>query len=104
VEDGDDTENDAALAAWMILSAVGGWLYFALMESSPAMATLGKRAAGIVVVEKAGKRISFGRASGRYFARYITWCTLLIGFLAAAFTGSRRALHDVLSGTRVVRR
>jgi uncharacterized RDD family membrane protein YckC/tRNA A-37 threonylcarbamoyl transferase component Bud32 len=104
IEGEDEAASDLTFAVWFILSGVGGWLYFALMESSRAMATLGKKAAGIVVVDNAGNRITFGRASWRYIARYLTWCTLLIGFLAAASTGSRRTLHDALSGTRVVRR
>src|SRR5437870_2731225 len=46
---------------------VGTWLYFALMESSSSQATLGKMALGIRVTDVNGQRLTFGRATGRYF-------------------------------------
>ena len=46
---------------------MGRWLYFALMECSTWQATLGKKALGLYVTDLAGERITFGRASGRYF-------------------------------------
>ncbi|MBI2761667.1 MAG: protein kinase [Chloroflexi bacterium] len=100
----EDEQSDFGIWVWLAFMIVGGWLYFALLESSNARATLGKRAAGLVVVDSAGNRLSLGRASVRYAARYLSWCTLLIGFAIAAFSSSRRTLHDVVSGTRVVRR
>src|SRR5207247_1090702 len=50
---------------------IGQWLYFAILESTKG-ATLGKMALGIVVTDMRGNRISFGRASGRYFAKIIS--------------------------------
>jgi uncharacterized RDD family membrane protein YckC len=80
------------------------WLYFAYQESSPAQATIGKRALGIKVTDLEGNRISFGRATGRYFAKYLSAITLFIGFLLAAFTARKQALHDMIAGTLVVNR
>src|SRR5215831_15882678 len=54
-----------------------GWLYYALMESSPKQATLGKLALGFVVTDLQGQRISFGRATGRYFGMIISALTLV---------------------------
>jgi uncharacterized RDD family membrane protein YckC len=79
-----------------------GWLYYALMESSSYQATLGKRALGLRVVEMNGDPISFGRASGRFFAKLLS-SILLIGFLMAAFTEKKQALHDKIAGTVVIR-
>jgi uncharacterized RDD family membrane protein YckC len=78
------------------------WLYYALMESSSKRATLGKMAIGIEVTDMDGGRISFGRATGRFFAKYISGAILYIGYLMAAFTQQKQALHDILAGCLVV--
>src|ERR1051326_162 len=57
------------------------WLYEALMLSSEKQATLGKMAMGIAVTDIAGNRISFGRATGRHFAKWVSALILGIGFL-----------------------
>ncbi len=88
---------------WLI-SFFGSWLYFAGLESSAGRATLGKRALGIVVTDLNGNRVSFGRATGRYFGKILSGITLLIGFLMAAFTRQKQALHDMIAGTLVMKR
>lgn len=80
------------------------WLYFALMESSSHQGTLGKMAIGIVVTDLQGRRVSFARATGRYFGKYISNLILNIGFLMAAFTEKKQALHDIMAGTLVVQK
>lgn len=87
---------------YMLLALIGPWLYSALFESGTWQATLGKKAVGIKVTDLKGQRISFGRASGRYFAEWISCLTFTIGFLMAAFTDRRQALHDMIAGTLVV--
>lgn len=78
------------------------WLYFAFMESSPKMATLGKQSLGIVVTDMDGNRISFGKATGRYFGKIISSLFFGVGYLMAAWTGRRQALHDIMAGTLVL--
>jgi len=90
------------LAASLALCLVLNWLYYAVMESSPWQATLGKRALGMVVTDLAGNRISFGRATGRLFARFISGIPLWLGYLIQPFTARRQALHDIIAGTLVV--
>ena len=80
------------------------WLYFALMESSTNQATLGKMSVGIRVTDLDGRRLSFGQATGRYFGKILSGLILGIGFLMAAFTEKKQALHDMLAGTLVVRK
>ena len=92
------------IAAWIVAYIVVPWLYVALQLSSVHQATLGKRALGIVVTDLKGGRISFGRATGRYFADYISTITLMIGYLIQPFTAKRQALHDIIAKTLVVRR
>jgi len=88
-------------------SLVVTWLYHALMESSEWQATLGKKALGLVVTDMAGQRVSFGRATGRHFAKIITNLASFgigLGYLMAAFTEKKQALHDMLAGCLVLRR
>ena len=87
-----------------ILSVVVGWLYYALMESSKHQGTLGKLALGIKVTDMDGQPISFGRASGRHFAKIISSIILGIGFLMVAFTEKKQGLHDIMASCLVVNR
>ena len=77
------------------------WLYFAFMESSRG-ATFGKMALGIRVTDMNGNQITFGRATGRYFARIISSLTFGIGYIMAGFSQQKQALHDIISGCLVV--
>lgn len=78
------------------------WLYFALMESSARQATLGKMLFGIQVTDIHGQRIGFGRASGRHFGKILSALLLCIGYIMAAFTAKKQALHDMMAGCLVV--
>lgn len=80
------------------------WLYFALLESGKAQATLGKRVMGIKVVGTDGGRISFWRATGRWFGKMVSNMTLYFGYYMAGFTKKRQALHDLMAGTYVVQK
>jgi uncharacterized RDD family membrane protein YckC len=83
--------------------AIVHWLYFALMESSAWQGTLGKRALGLGVSDLNGRRVSFGRASKRFFGKLISGMTFMMGYAMALFTEKRQALHDILSGCIVVK-
>lgn len=87
---------------YWIVSVIGPWLYTALFEASAMQATPGKKAIGIKVTDLQGNRISFGRATGRYFAEWITGMTFLVGYVMVAFTQKRQSLHDMIAGTVVV--
>ncbi len=86
----------------ILAGLVGYWLYFALTESSSAQATLGKRAMGIKVTDLQGRRITFGHATGRFFAAALSVMTMYIGYFLAGWTERRQALHDLVAGTCVV--
>ncbi len=77
------------------------WLYFAIMESTRG-ATFGKMALGIRVTDMNGNPISFGRASGRYFAKIISSVTFCIGYIIAGFSQQKQALHDMIAGCLVI--
>jgi uncharacterized RDD family membrane protein YckC len=93
----------AMIPAYIVLVAID-WLYYALLESSKYQATLGKMALGIIVTDMDGKRVSFGRATGRYFGKIISVFILFIGFLMIAFTGKKQGLHDMIADTLVVKK
>jgi uncharacterized RDD family membrane protein YckC len=87
--------------AWLIL----GWLYYAYLESGEKQATWGKQILGLYVTDLAGNRISFGRASGRFFAKIISGLVpLWIAFIMAGFTERKQALHDMIASCLVLRR
>lgn len=88
----------------LFLSLILGWLYFALMERSRRQATLGKQALGIIVTDLNGNRISFGKATTRYFGKLISILTLGIGFILAGFSEKKQALHDMFAGCLVVKK
>jgi uncharacterized RDD family membrane protein YckC len=92
---------DAAVA-FSVLGVVAQWLYFAVQESGVEQATIGKKLLGLKVTDLNGERISFGKATGRYFAKIISGIILLIGYIMAAFTDKKQALHDMIAGTLVV--
>lgn len=77
------------------------WLYYTLMESSSRQATLGKMALGIVVTDSEGKRISLARANVRYWSKILSGLFLCLGYIIAAFTAKKQALHDLIASTLV---
>ncbi len=85
-----------------ILGIILGWIYFAVMESSPTQGTLGKMALGAKVTDLEGNKIGFGKATGRHFGKIISALILLIGFIMIAFTQKKQGLHDMMAGCLVV--
>lgn len=67
-------------------------------------ATIGKMACGLKVVTPEGDKITYLRAFARYFAKIVSAMILLIGYIMAAFDDEKRALHDRICDTRVVRK
>ena len=86
----------------IVIAVVGTWLYYALMESSKLQGTLGKMALSIKVTDLAGNKLSFGRATGRYFAKIISGLIMGIGYIMAGFTQQKQALHDIIASCLVV--
>jgi uncharacterized RDD family membrane protein YckC len=78
-------------------------LYWPLLESSERQATLGKQLLGIQVVDANGARLSFVRALLRNLAKIISSLPFGLGFLLAAFTPKKQALHDMITKCLVVR-
>jgi uncharacterized RDD family membrane protein YckC len=88
---------------YIALAFVGQWLYEALLTSSSWQGTIGKKVLRLKVVDEAGNRIGFGRATGRFFAKILSSMFFCIGFIMIGFTERKTGLHDMLAGTRVLR-
>ena len=86
-----------------VISILVVWLYYAGLESSSQMATLGKRALGLRVTDLQGQRIDFARATGRHFGKILSALLLLIGFLMMIWDEKNQTLHDKMAGCLVVR-
>ena len=88
-----------------ILSLIGlglNALYQAYFLSTKG-ATPGKMALGLKVIRADGLPISPGLGAGRYFATLLSGLTLAIGYIIAGFDSQKRALHDHICSTRVIR-
>ncbi|HET7670160.1 MAG TPA: RDD family protein [Burkholderiales bacterium] len=82
---------------------VGPVLYWGVMQASSRQATFGKALLGLKVVTGDGEQISMLRSFGREIAKYASAIPLMLGFVLAAFTGRKQALHDMVASTTVVR-
>jgi uncharacterized RDD family membrane protein YckC len=87
----------------LLAGYVVSWLYSALLQSSARQATIGEGALNLIVTDLDGNRISFGRATARYFASILSGFTLGIGYLMMLWTKRRQTLHDKIAETLVVR-
>jgi uncharacterized RDD family membrane protein YckC len=84
-----------------IVAVVAVWLYDALLTSSSWQGTVGKRVLGLKVTDLQGNRISFGRATGRFFGKILSHMACHIGYIMVAFTERKQGLHDMIAGTLV---
>jgi uncharacterized RDD family membrane protein YckC len=90
----------------VLASLVGTFLpilYWPVLESSGWRATVGKRIMGLQVTDAEGGQLSFLRALMRMLAKVVSSIPLGLGFVMAAFTARKQALHDFIAGTLVVR-
>lgn len=86
------------------LNVMVGWAYFATLHSSSWQATVGKRVIGLKVVDEHGSRLSFGRATGRFFAAFLSGLILGIGFMMVGWTEKKQGLHDMIAKTFVIKK
>lgn len=106
---GMDNPNAALAVALVIqvvtqLSGILIAIFYSIYFIRKQDATPGKRLLGLKVLRADGSRLSKGRIVGRYFSEIVSSITLLIGYLMVAFDKEeRRALHDRICDTRVVK-
>ena len=92
-----------AFGVAQVVNLLIGAAYFILMESSAKQATVGKLAMGIVVTDLNGGRITPVTALLRYVGRFVSAITLMVGYIMAAFTEKKQALHDIIASTLVLK-
>ena len=90
------------IGASMLLNMIVGCSYETFFIARLG-ATPGKMALGLKVVRPDGGPINVGRAAGRYFAKMVSSMTLMIGYIIAGFDSQKRALHDMMCDTRVIK-
>jgi len=103
--------DPAAIAAFVSsisllvgVTTLGSWLYYEYFESSDWQGTIGKKVMSLAVTDLNGNRISFARASGRFFAKIISGLIpLFIGYILAGVTEKKQALHDMIASCLVLR-
>jgi hypothetical protein len=76
--------------------------YFASGESGAARATLGKWSLGMIVLRDDNKVQTRQQAFGRAASAFVTILTLYIGFIMCFFRADKKAMHDLMSKTKVV--
>jgi uncharacterized RDD family membrane protein YckC len=76
-------------------------VYETAMEAGSG-ATMGKRLFGLRVTGLDGQPISLRRSAGRHFAHYLS-ALFLVGYLIVPFNRRKRALHDFMAGTVVIK-
>ncbi len=98
------------LFAILCFFIITSWLYFAFFESSSWQGTLGKKFIGLSVADLHGNRVTFARASGRFFAgRFLAHVPFIgslyftVDCICAGRTFRKQALHDMFSGCLVLR-
>lgn len=94
----------ALIGGYWILAMCIQILYFTFMESSKNQATVGKMAMGIIVTDLNGGKLDFSKALVRNLCKIISNFTMLIGYIMAAFTEKKQALHDMIAITLVVKK
>jgi uncharacterized RDD family membrane protein YckC len=90
-----------------VLSTLAGLLInatYAIYFISQHGATPGKMACGLQVIRADDSPMTVGVATGRYFAEILSALTLFIGYIMVAFDDEKRALHDRICDTRVIRK
>jgi len=92
---------DVMMLVWQLLYYVfyAGYEIFFIGKYG---ATPGKMACRLRVVTAQGEALTYGRATGRFFANLLSMITCYIGYIIAGFDSEKRALHDHICSTRVV--
>lgn len=67
-------------------------------------ASVGMMAMEIQVIKTGGGKVSYARALSRYLASFLSATLLGIGYLMIAFDPKKRALHDWICCTRVIKK
>jgi uncharacterized RDD family membrane protein YckC len=90
--------NTSIIIVQYVVPALYEILFIGSMGATP-----GKMLMKIKVITADGGRVSYGRSTGRYFAKMLSGIILGIGYLMVAWDDEKRALHDHICKTRVIK-
>ena len=83
----------------VFLTLLYNWFFLSKYGATP-----GKMACSLKVVTPAGAPLSSGQALGRCASEILSQIICYIGYIIAAFDSEKRALHDRIAGTRVIKK
>lgn len=92
-----------AILGWAMLLSTAITVTYSTWFMGALGATPGMMALGLKVVRPDGSAIGYGRAFARYFAALLSSLILFIGYLLIVFDPEKRALHDMICDTRVIK-
>jgi uncharacterized RDD family membrane protein YckC len=101
--------NDGSSSVSMIIGFMMVFLNFGLGAAYEVWflgkfgATPGKMALGLKVIRPDGEKITYLRALARHLAEILSGLILCIGYIMVAFDEEKRALHDRICDTRVIK-
>lgn len=80
-----------------------GLIYYGVFEASEKRATPGKLLLGLAVCDIDGNRLTLFESSSRHLVKVVSFATFGFGFVMAAISSHKQALHDVLTGSVVIK-
>ncbi len=96
---GDGSAAQSTAFLFTVIFAAAYWTTLHMVAGQ----TLGKSIVGVRVVGTDGALLTFGPAFLRYLASGLSLATFGFGYLMAALRRDKRALHDLIAGSRVER-
>ncbi len=86
------------------------WMYFAVSQAGPSRATLGMESFGLIAIpdgvnvkqKELDRPLSIKKSTIRWICFELSSLTGGLGFLSCAFHPQKKALHDIVSKTRIV--
>jgi uncharacterized RDD family membrane protein YckC len=100
---GPDAESAASFRPLVVLFTVGFVAAYTTVLHALAGQTIGKMLVGIRVVAGDGAPPPVGTTLLRFLAYFVSGAPLTLGFVMAGLRHDKRALHDLIAGTRVER-
>jgi uncharacterized RDD family membrane protein YckC len=101
---GPEAEDPTAIGGLVgLFTLLFAATYTAVLHALPWGQTLGKMLVGIRVVSTDGEPVAFGAGLLRFAGYLASLLPFGLGFLMAGLRRDKRALHDLLAGTRVER-
>ncbi len=86
-----------------VLSFLLAMSYFVYFETSEKQATLGKSIMGLKVIKQNGSKMMMKDSILRYIGKILSAFIFMIGYIMAIFDEEKRALHDRIAETYVVK-